>query len=98
MYSATTIYEDAWFFDTQTNAVGTLGYGPESSFWYQFTDPITNTATYSVALGNNGSASNITFGAGSTVGFETATPLILSAAVTSNVTYALEQLGFGIVY
>jgi hypothetical protein len=85
-------------YDQPVNAVGTLGYGLESEFWYQFTDPMTNTATYSVALGNNGSPSNITFGAGNTVGFETATPLSLSAVVASNATYALEQVGFGLVY
>jgi hypothetical protein len=98
VYSASSVYEDAWLLDQQVASVGTLGYGLDSEFWYQFTDPLTNTATYSVALGNNGSPSNITFGAGSTVGFETATPLSLSAVVASNATYALEQVGFGLVY
>lgn len=63
---------------------------------------MTNTATFSVALNNNGTANNsITFGAGSTVGFESASSLNIRSQFdfsTYEATYDLMQIGFGRVY
>jgi len=49
IYSATAVYKDYQLYNYEAGQ-GILGLGPESPLWYTYTDPDTNTATYSISI------------------------------------------------
>jgi hypothetical protein len=74
------VTEDAWLYN-QPGAYGILGYGPSSSFWNQFIDPDTATATFQIALSDPDLPikSNITLGTADITDYVNSTSLELDS-------------------
>lgn len=98
VFAGNLVTEDAWLYD-QEGAYGILGYGPDSTFWNQYIDPVTASATYMIALANPDSTtkSNITLGAADISSYTNSSSLTLSA-VNQTALYDYMALGFGLVY
>lgn len=56
VYAANVIFADDWLYNQQSGA-GILGYGPNSTNWDQYIDPVSGVATYSISLARVGFAS-----------------------------------------
>jgi len=109
IYSGETVSQDNWRFN-KDGAYGIIGMSPTSNLWNGFVDSTTNQAVYSIALARvsffnsvhatpiqaSAVASNITLGSANDAWYQGKDSLRLPAL--SNLSYALTNLSFGIVY
>jgi len=111
IYAADIVTQDNLLFK-MSGEFGIIGFGPLSPIWYTLTDPVTNQATYSIALarvttgkpspmmlGDLTSTSNLTLGGfGDNTYYQNMPAANITAVAANNASYSLSNFTFGIVY